>query len=67
MLPRDIHNDLHALGYNDAWREFFDKGRAKKTQEQIHNFARELAGSDMFKEYFQIGAAIACPRKLDHW
>ena len=55
MLPRKWHRDLHALGYNDHWEDFFVRGKAKKTPDQVRAFARELARNPLFKEYFEFG------------
>lgn len=58
LLPRVLHEDLHALGYNARWQDFFDQldwSDVNVVREQILRFSRTLANDPLFRDYFEIG------------
>jgi RHS repeat-associated protein len=59
LLPREFHRDLHSLGYNGRWEDFFLKSRdwsdPAAVRAEIEKFAQKLAKDPLFKEYFEVG------------
>jgi RHS repeat-associated protein len=60
LLPNVLHEDLHALGYNQRRQDFFDDPHLDFSDVELARskalaFSRTLAKDPLFSDYFRIG------------